>query len=213
MRCAVLLVVFAVVHAAKERDAKLARDMQYSAIEVTAEGDNVEESSESDSGPVDDIPCLDKLKVCMDKCVYMLEYYITDVAAKFDGLQLVIVPDGQDEDMKKFMEAMTTPLVNEASFLYCGIQRCFSAYCSEECGPNDEEANLEILNRCKEVNAVKLQFLKAQKKKEVCRNVQMIAPTCQSVCGPDEPEVVGEEIVEPGASAAVTMALVLLLLQ
>ena len=34
---------------------------------------------------------------CRARCVLMLEYYITDVSAKFDGLALVSVPETGDE--------------------------------------------------------------------------------------------------------------------
>lgn len=144
------------------------------------------------SGPTleENSACAQKIHQCTDRCILMLEYYVTDVASKFEGLELVSVPETDEAERAKFYLAATKPLFNEAAFLYCGMQRCFESLCKNAC-PNEavEQTLIDntIADKCQKVQAMRNAFVHAQMTgNTVAAGTAPILPKCDSVCGDKE---------------------------
>lgn len=204
---------------------RLARDMLGNkiAMEVKADGTESEEAEAGEAPGAaaadaadDDVPCPDKMAQCTHRCVLMLEYYITDVASKFEGLDLVSVPETGEDSRNQFYKIATQPLFNEASYLYCGIQRCFESLCKPVCGEHKDGVNPDdlIMTECTKVRDQKNEFFKSQLRKGQLQNMVPMEPVCESVCG-RKTEGAWSDAAEPqaGLAGAASLALVGLLLQ
>lgn len=211
---------------AKGRE-RLARDMHGNKIAMEVKSGGVEgdepapEEAPGAPGAAaadaadDDVPCADKMAQCTHRCVLMLEYYITDVASKFEGLDLVTVPETGEDSKNQFYKIATQPLFNEASYLYCGIQRCFESLCKPVCGEHKDGVNPDdlIMTECTKVRDQKNEFFKSQLKKGQLQQMVPMEPVCESVCG-RKAEGPWTEMVDipAGLAGAAGLALVALLL-
>lgn len=231
------LLLAALVHlVAASNNNNLARDMtsQRMAMEVDASGETqmsggsasapAAEAAGADAAaapaaeeynppglPVDvDSKCADKMANCRARCVLMLEYYITDVSSKFDGLELVSVPETDDAGQDLFYKTATQPLFNEAAFLYCGIQRCFDSLCSNACGEDKggyDTADF-VLKQCEKVKEMRNDFFKSKKEKDPLKRIDIVVPACESVCGDKEDTI----FAGTGGTSATSLALALVAL-